>query len=72
MNMNQINELLVNNNISINDVMKIANRFNNKDLSNEKELRAIIKDLSTLVGKELDEEQENKMINMVKNGDIKM
>lgn len=72
MNINQLNEVLKNNNISINDVMRIAKKFEEKDLNNEHELRAVIQDLGKLLGKEFDTSQENQMINMVKNRNVKM
>lgn len=72
MNMKQMNEILSQNNLSMNDVMKIANRFNGKDLSNEKELRHVIQDISKMLGKSISLEKENQMIEMVKKGDLKL
>lgn len=72
MNMKQINEVLSNNNLTMNDVIKIANRFSQKDLSKEKELRNVIHEISKMLGKNITLEQENKMIEMVKNGDVKL
>lgn len=70
MNFDQINNILINNHLSIQDVMKIAKKFENKDLNDEKELRVVINDLSILVGKQIPTQQIDKMIQMVKNNQI--
>jgi len=72
MNMKQMNDVLKNNNLSINDVMKIANKFSHKDLSKENELKTVIHEISHLLGKSITVEQENKMIEMIKNGEVKL
>ena len=71
MNFKGLNELLNEQKISIKDIMNIAHKFDQKDLNDEKELLAIIQELSKLVHKDLTDEEKKKMISMVKQTNLK-
>ena len=71
MNFKQMNEVLAQNNLSFDKIKELAKKYENLDLKNEDHLRDTINDLSTLLGKKLSVEQQNKMIETIKKGEYK-
>ncbi len=57
-------------NVSKDTIMNLASKIQNKDLKDETTLKEVIHELSSLTGKSLTEEQENKIINAVKGDNI--
>ena len=52
------------------DILKLAKKISGQDLSNEDNLRTLIKDVAKLAGKELSKEKEEKIISAVKKDKI--
>ncbi len=51
-------------------ILELAKELQDNDLKNEKTLRNVIKKLSTMTGKTVTEEQENKIVNAVINDKV--
>ena len=62
MNLNKIMNFISENNIKPEDVFYLVDRVKNMDLSNEENIRHVIRDVSKIAGKELSEHEENKLI----------
>lgn len=52
------------------DILKLAKKISGQDLSNEDNLRTLIKDVAKLTGKEVSKEKEEKIISAVKKDKI--
>ena len=52
------------------DILKLAKKISGQDLSDEDNLRTLIKDVAKLAGKELPKEKEQKIISAVKKDKI--
>ena len=52
------------------DILKLAKKISGQDLSDEDNLRTLIKDVAKLAGKELSKEKEEKIISAVKKDKI--
>lgn len=51
-------------------ILNLANKLQQSDLKDEKTLREIIQELSTMTGKNITKEKEDKIINAVKNDNV--
>lgn len=54
-------------NIKKEDILRLANSIQNKNLEDEANLRQIIKEVSKLANKEVSKEKEDKLVNVLKN-----
>lgn len=52
------------------DILKLAKKISSQDLSDEDNLRTLIKDVAKLAGKEVSKEKEEKIISAVKKDKI--
>ena len=52
------------------DILKLAKKISGRDLSDEDNLRTLIKDVAKLAGKEVSKEKEEKIISAVKKDKI--
>lgn len=69
MNMNKALNFIAENNIEPSAVFALVEKVRSMDLSNETSIRSVIKDVSTLVNKPIDKQQENKIVKeIMKNG----
>lgn len=57
-------------NIKKETIISLANKLQKNDLKNEKNLREIIKEISTLTGKEITKEKEDKIIEAIKKDQV--
>ena len=57
-------------NIKKETIISLANKLQKNDLKNEKNLREIIKEISTLTGKEINKEKEDKIIEAIKKDQV--
>lgn len=53
-----------------NTILELAKELQDNDLKNEKTLRNVIQKLSTMTGKEVTQEQENKIVSAVINDKV--
>ena len=72
MNLRDINRILnkVNdkstNSLTLNDLLSLATQFNEKNMTDERKLRALIKNLGDAVGKPLSDAEVQRIIGLVK------
>ena len=52
-------------NVDKNTIMSLAKKIQNSDMKDEKTLREVIKEISTMTGKEVTKEKEDKIINAI-------
>ena len=52
-------------NIDKNTIMSLAQKIQNSNMKDEKTLRDVIKEISTMTGKEVTKEKEDKIINAI-------
>ena len=52
-------------NIDKNTIMSLAQKIQNSNMKDEKTLREVIKEISTMTGKEVTKEKEDKIINPI-------
>lgn len=52
-------------NIDKNTIMSLAQKIQNTNMKDEKTLREVIKEISTMTGKEVTKEKEDKIINAI-------
>ena len=57
-------------NIKKDDILRLANSIQHKNLNDENNLRQLIKDVSKMANKEISKEKEDQLIQMVK-GNLK-
>ena len=68
-NLNKVLNFISENNISPSDVFVLAEKIKNIDLSNENNIRMVIRDVSKLVNKPIDKNKENQIVReIMKNG----
>ena len=72
MNLKMINELLKQNNLTMNDINKLAKKFEKFNFKNEADLRIAICEIASFLGKEVSLEEQQRMIETLKKGDIKL
>ena len=56
--------------VSKDTILKLADKLQKNDLKNENTLREVIKELSTMTGKNVTKEKEDKIINAVINDNV--
>ena len=56
--------------IKKNDIINLAKSIQNKNMSDENNLRDLIHTIATMAGKEVDKDKEDKIVNAVKNNQI--
>ena len=57
-------------NVNKETIMSLADKLQQNDLKDEKTLREVIKSLSTMTGREISKEKEDKIIEAVKNDKV--
>lgn len=57
-------------NVKKNDIINLAKSIQNKNMSDENNLRDLIHTIAAMAGKDVDKEKEEKIINAVKNNQI--
>lgn len=57
-------------NVNKETILGLANKLQQGDLKDEKTLRGLIKEISTLIGKSVSQEKEDKIIKAVTNNNI--
>ena len=62
MNINKALNFISENNISPNEVFKLVEKVKNLDLSNEANIRSVIRDVAKLAGKPIDKNKETTVI----------
>ena len=70
MNNNLFNKVEKKTNVKKNDIINLAKSIQNKDMSNENNLRELIHTIAKMAGKDVDKEKEDKIVNAVKNNQI--
>lgn len=69
MNINNVLNFISENNISPDEVFTLVEKVKGMDLSNEDNIRRVIRDVAKLAGKPIDKVQENKIVReILKNG----
>ncbi len=69
MNFNKALQFITDNNIHPEAVFELVEKVKNMDLSNEENIRNVIKDVSKLAGKPIDKAQEDNIVReIMKNG----
>ena len=72
MNLKMISELLKQNNLTINDISNLAKKFEHLNLKKDEDLKIAITEIASFLGKEVSEENQDKMIETLKKGNIKL
>ena len=57
-------------NVKKEDIIKLAKQASNQDLSDEKNIRKLIKEVAKLAGKDVSKEKEEKILNAIKKDKI--
>lgn len=57
-------------NVGKETILNLANKLQQSDLKDEKTLREVIQELSSMTGKNISKEKEDKIINAVKNDNV--
>ena len=57
-------------NVDKNTILSLAEKLQNNNMKNEEALRDVIKEISTLTGKEVSKEKEDKIINKIMNDKV--
>lgn len=70
MNNNLFNKVEKKTNVKKNDIINLAKSIQNKNMSDENNLRELIHTIAIMAGKDVDKEKEDKIINAVKNNQI--
>ena len=70
MNNNLFNKVEKKTNVKKNDIINLAKSIQNKNMSDENNLRDLIHTIATMAGKEVDKEKEDKIVNAVKSNQI--
>lgn len=70
MNNNLFNKVEQKTNVKKNDIINLAKSIQNKNMSDETNLRDLIHTIAAMAGKEVDKEKEDKIVNAVKNNQI--
>ena len=70
MNNNLFKKVESKTNVKKSDILELAKSIQNKNMSDEKNLRELIQNIAKMAGKEVDKEKEEKIINAVKNNQI--
>ena len=70
MNNNLFKKVESKTNVKKSDILELAKSIQNKNMSDEKNLRELIQNIAKMAGKDVDEGKEEKIINAVKNNQI--
>lgn len=70
MNDNLLNKIEEKTNVNKETIISLAKRLKEGNYKDEKTLRSIIHDLSSITGKEVSSEKENKIIEMIVNDKV--
>ena len=70
MNNNLFNKVEQKTNVKKADIINLAKSIQNKNMSDEGNLRDLIHTIALMAGKDIDKEKEDKIINAVKNNQI--
>lgn len=70
MNDNLLNKIEEKTNVNKETIISLARRLKEGNYKDEKTLRSIIHDLSSITGKEVSSEKENKIIEMIVNDKV--
>ena len=70
MNNNLFKKVESKTNVKKEDIISLAKSIQNKNMSDEKNLRELIHNIAQMAGKDVDKEKEDKIINAVKNNQI--
>ena len=70
MNNNLFKKVESKTNVKKPDIISLAKSIQNKNMSDEKNLRELIHNIAQMAGKDVDKEKEDKIINAVKNNQI--
>ncbi len=70
MNNNLFKKVESKTNVKKADIISLAKSIQNKNMSDENNLRELIQNIAQMAGKEVDKEKEEKIINAVKNNQI--
>lgn len=57
-------------NVKQDDIFNMANQASSMDLSNEEQVRLLISSVAAMAGRELDKEVEDKLTQLILNGDV--
>lgn len=57
-------------NVKKEDIIKLAKQASNQDLSDEKNIRKLIKEVAKLAGKDVSKEKEEKILNAIRKDKI--
>ncbi len=67
---NLFNRIEKKTNIDKNTIMSLAKKLQDSNMKDEKTLREVIKDISTMTGKEVSKEKEDKIISTIINDKV--
>ncbi len=67
---NLFNRIEKKTNIDKNTIMELARKLQNSNMKDEDTLREVIKDISTMTGKEVSKEKEDKIISTIINDQV--
>lgn len=70
MNFGKVLNLIAQNNIDPEKVFEIVEKVKNADLKDENTIRGLIKEISVLANKQIDKEQENKLVKKILNDGV--
>lgn len=70
MNDNLLNKIEEKTSVNKETIINLAKKLQEGDFKNESTLKEIIRELSAITGKEVTEEKENKIINMIINDKV--
>ncbi|MDY2889020.1 MAG: stage VI sporulation protein F [Candidatus Caccosoma sp.] len=70
MNNNLFNKVEKKTNVKKNDIINLAKSIQNKNMSDENNLRDLIHTIASMAGKDVDKDKEDKIVNAVKNNQI--
>ncbi len=65
--MGKLFQMLADENINKDNVMKLAASLKNINLEDEDNIRKVIKDVAKIAGKNIDSDLENQLVNTIKN-----
>lgn len=70
MNNNLFKKVESKTNVKKSDIINLAKSIQNKNMSDETNLRELIHSIAEMAGKEVDKEKEDKIVNAVKNNQM--
>jgi hypothetical protein len=70
LNFGKVLNLIAQNNIDPEKVFEIVEKVKNADLKDENTIRGLIKEISVLANKQIDKEQENKLVKKILNDGV--